>query len=260
MNSSTSTPSPVWPTRWPKNSFSALPTVGFLAYLFVLGLVIIAVGVVYFFARYSSETGGQSPPIVPAIIFQLVLEGAIVISILLALPWLSKFTWSELGLRFPTPANIGFALLGTLAMVIVVEGGASLIETLMRTKHEQQVVQIFQQLRGSGSTMWFFAIFAVVLAPFMEESIFRLFLFNIGLRYGGFWLGAAVSGVLFGLAHMEAATAVSFVSTSVPLMFGGLILAYVYYRTRNAFASMITHGTFNLITVLAIIFFPQLAK
>lgn len=260
MNSSTSTPSPAWPTHWPKDSFRAWPTIGFIAYLFALSFVIIAVGVVYFLAKYSSETGGQSLPIVPAIIFQIVLEGAIVASILLALPWLTKFTWSELGFRLPTPANVGFALLGTLAMVVIVEGGASLIQTLMHTKHEQQVVQLFQQLRGSGTTMWFFAFFAVVLAPFMEEAIFRIFLFNIGLRYWGFWAGAIISGALFGAAHIDAATGVSFLTTSVPLIFGGIILAFVYYRTRNAFASMITHGTFNLLTVIAILYFPQLAK
>lgn len=255
MNSSTSTPTPVWPTHWPKDSFRAWPTIGFVFYLIGLGVIIFLVGGVFLVNKY-----GAAIPIVPAIVFQLILEAAIVASIIFALPWLAKFTWSELGFRLPTMPEVGLALVGTLAMILIVEGGASWIENLMHAKHEQQVVEIFRQLRGSGGTMWFFAIFACVLAPFMEETIFRLFCFNIGLRAGGFWLGAIVSGILFGLAHIDQKSWPAVLTTSLPLMFGGVILAFVYYRTRNAFASMITHGTFNLVTVVAILYFPALAK
>ena len=97
-----------------------------------------------------------------------------------------------------------------------------------------------------------FTVFACVLAPFMEETIFRVFLFNAVRRYWGFWPGALISGLCFGIAHGDPLAA-------IPLALGGVVLAFVYYRTNNAFASMVTHGLFNSYTILALIFTPHLA-
>jgi hypothetical protein len=191
--------------------------------------------------------------VIAAVFVQLFLEGAAVIVILAGLPKVSKLSLRELGFYPPRPWQIGVGVLGAIAMVIVVEGGASLIQTLAHEKHEQSVVQLFRQVVGHPTAMWIFAIFAIVLAPFMEEVLFRIFVFNAGLRWGGFWAGAIISGICFGAAHGD-----WFVF--VPLALGGIILCYVYYRTRNAFASMVTHALFNALTVFALVFAPQLAQ
>jgi membrane protease YdiL (CAAX protease family) len=39
-----------------------------------------------------------------------------------------------------------------------------------------------------------------------------------------------------------------------------MILCAVYARTRNAWMSMITHGVFNAVSVVALYFAPQLTK
>ncbi|HVA28185.1 MAG TPA: type II CAAX endopeptidase family protein [Candidatus Baltobacteraceae bacterium] len=253
MNNSTSTPLPASPTRWPQDSFRPGPTALFILLALGLGAVIFAAGLAWLFVAYGGQIRHGIVPVIPAVIFQLVLEGAIVAAILLALPRLSKRSLRELGFRALAPSEIGIALLGAIAMIVVVEGGASLIQTLSHQKHEQSVVELFKHILGNRNTTIFFVIFACVLAPVMEETIFRVFCFNIGLRYGGFWVGAIVSGVLFGLAHGD-------LFVLLPLTLGGMILCGVYYRTGNAFASMITHGIFNGVTVLALIYAPQLAQ
>jgi len=253
VNNSTSTPSPAWPTRWPKDSFRPGPTIALIGIVLGMCFVIAIAGFVWFLGTYTSETGGRSIPVVPAIVFQLILEGTAVVAILVALPRLSKFSLRELGFKPPTPSTILIAILGAIVMITVVEGGASLIEALTHQKHEQGVVELFKQVLGNRGTTAFFVIFACVLAPFMEETIFRVFFFNLGLRYGGFWAGAILSGLLFGLAHAD-------LFVLVPLMLGGMVLCGVYYRSQNAFASMISHGLFNLATVLALIYAPQLSK
>ncbi len=202
---------------------------------------------------HTGTGASANVPILAAILIQLVLEASIVALILIALPRLSGFSLKELGFVMPRPWQIGIALLGAIAMIIVVEGGASLIQALLHQKHEQQVVELFKQVRSQASVMWLFAVFAVVLAPFMEETIFRIFVFNIGLRYGGFWVGAIISGIAFGLAHTD-------IYVLLPLAVGGMVLSFVYYRTRNAFCSMVTHGCFNALTVFALIYAPNLAQ
>jgi hypothetical protein len=97
------------------------------------------------------------------------------------------------------------------------------------------------------------ALLAVVIAPVAEELTFRVFIFNVGLRYASFWPAAIVSGVLFSLAHADK-------FAFVPLALGGIILCGVYYRSRNAFASMITHGIFNGLSVVLLFFGPASLK
>ncbi|MBV8638752.1 MAG: CPBP family intramembrane metalloprotease [Candidatus Eremiobacteraeota bacterium] len=252
MNNSISTTSAGWPTHWPANSFRGGPTA--LLILAAIGAAILGgvIGVLIFFAAHRPRTMGPQF-VVSAIWVQLLVEGAAVIVILIGLPAVSKRSLRELGFYAPRPWQLGVALLGAIAMVIVVEGGASLIQTLTHTKHEQSVVELFKQVIGQPSVMWLFAVFAIVLAPFMEEVIFRIFIFNVGLRWGGFWLGAIVSGLCFGAAHADP-------YVLIPLALGGMVLCGVYYRTGNAFCSMVSHGLFNAVTVFALIFAPQLAQ
>jgi uncharacterized protein len=252
VNNSTSTISAGWPTNWPANSFRGGPTAVLI--LAALGAAVIGgiIGITYFFVMHRPRTMGPEF-VVSAIYIQLLIEGAAVIVILAGLPNVSKRSLRDLGFYPPRAWQLGVAFLGAIAMIVVVEGGASLIQTLTHTKHEQSVVELFRQVLGNRSVMWFFAVFAIVLAPFMEEVLFRVFIFNIGLRWGGFWLGAIVSGLCFGAAHTDP-------YVLVPLALGGMILCYVYYRTGNAFASMVTHGLFNALTVFALIFAPKLAQ
>ena len=252
MNNSTSTISAGWPTHWPANSFRGGPTA--LLILAALGAAIVGgiIGILFFFGAHRPQTMGTQF-VISAIWVQLLVEGSAVIVILAALPAVSKLSLRELGFYVPRPWQLGIALLGAIAMIVVVEGGATIIQTLTHTKHEQSVVELFKQVVGQPRVMWFFAIFAIVLAPFMEEVIFRIFIFNVGLRWGGFWLGSIVSGLCFGAAHTD-------VFVLVPLALGGMILCAVYYRTGNAFCSMVTHGLFNALTVFALMFAPQLAQ
>jgi hypothetical protein len=168
------------------------------------------------------------------------------------MPALSKFSLRELGFRMPTGANVGTAILGAVGMVIVANGGASLIDYLLHSQHQQDIVQIFRELHDP-TTVAIFAAFAVLFAPFAEETFFRVFFFNLGLRYTGFWGGAVLSGVLFGIAHGD-------LYAAVPLALGGIVLCAVYYRTRNAWSSMISHALFNSLSIVALLFIPKISQ
>jgi membrane protease YdiL (CAAX protease family) len=247
VNDSTSATSPVWPTRWPRDSFTGFRTwllTGFIALLFV-GL---------FFVSINSPPPTHIAPVeFDALIgLQFVLEGLLVTIVLLALPSISKFSLRQLGFRPPTPRNYVTALLGALLMALVSNGGASLIDYFAHSQHQQDIVEIFKGLHNP-TTIAIFAVFAILFAPFAEETFFRVLFFNLGLRYGGFWAGAILSGVLFGIAHGDKFAA-------VPLALGGIILCGVYYRTRNAFAPMISHALFNALSIVALLVAPQLTQ
>jgi uncharacterized protein len=247
VNDSTSATSPVWPTSWPKNSFTGFWTwllAAFIAFLFVAAFV---AGI-----KTSRVPAVSAPEFDALIAVQFVLEGVLILIVLLALPALSKFSLRELGFRAPNASALGMALAGAVAMVIVANGGASLIDYLVHSQHQQDIVEIFKQLHNR-TTIALFAVFAVVFAPFAEETLFRVFFFNLGLRYSGFWGGAVLSGVLFGMAHGD-------LYAALPLALGGIVLCAVYYRTRNAFAPMISHALFNGLSIVALLVVPAATR
>jgi hypothetical protein len=246
VNDSTSPTSPAWPTRWPKDSFTGFWTwllAGFIAFIFV----------VLFALSVSNKPPTNVDPLEFDLLigFQFVLESILVAVVLLAMPGISKFSLRELGFRMPTWRNMGVALLGAIVMIVVANGGANLIGYFAHSQHEQDIVEIFKGLHNTTTTE-IFAVFAIFFAPFAEETFFRLLFFNLGLRYGGFWAGAILSGALFGIAHGD-------LYAAVPLALGGMVLCGVYYLTRNIFASMFSHACFNTLSIVVLLFAPKLS-
>jgi len=109
-----------------------------------------------------------------------------------------------------------------------------------------------RQMKTPLQQTLFFAT-ACVLAPMIEELTFRVFLFNALTRYVSLPAAIVVSGVIFGIVH--SASLSQLLTVSVPLAIGGMVLAYVYARTRSYWASVTTHALFNSISVVAIFVF-----
>lgn len=195
---------------------------------------------------------GGKPNVIDVLITYLGLEIPLVTMLLIGLPGITGFSLRQLGFALPRVKQIGIACAGTLAAIVVVDIVSQVLENAFHIKHEQAIIQQFVQLR-SPWRIAYFAFFAIVTVPIAEETIFRVFLFNVGLRYGGFWLGAIASAVLFGLAHGNLIDA-------MPLACVGLVLAGVYYTTRNAYASMLTHALFNAVTVVGLLLAPHILK
>lgn len=97
------------------------------------------------------------------------------------------------------------------------------------------------------------AIFVCVVAPVAEEFFFRGFIFGVlrrwrvvlGGRDIGTWLAAAVTGILFGLAHTGSANA----RYLVPLGFLGFVLCLVRWRTGSLYPCMALHSLNNCLAL-----------
>ncbi len=256
MNNSTSKRFVDWPTSWPSGSFRTFPLL--LLLLFVVaplvgyGIYGIWEAILVGSAPLDTKALGNPLLVILTLALTLAAEGTLTLILVALLPWASRLSFRELGYRLPRARDVLVAFLGSLVMAVVANGGASLMQSLLHSNQDQQSVAMLRQLHDPRLLIAF-ALFACVLAPLMEETIFRVFLFNALRRYFGFWSGAIVSGLCFGFAHGDPIAA-------LPLALGGVVLAFVYYRTHNAFASMITHGLFNSYTILALVLTPQLVK
>lgn len=174
------------------------------------------------------------------------------IVLLAGMRWTSGASLAYLGFRRLDLRSAAVALAGVVGAILAANVGGALVQaTTHQAPHDQEVVRMFLAIKSPWQIAAF-AFFAAVLAPAVEELAFRIFLFNAGMRHWGFAAGATISSILFGLAHFD-------LSNALPLAMVGFVLCLVYYYSRNAYASMIAHGCFNLTTLLALHFFPQMA-
>jgi CAAX protease family protein len=161
--------------------------------------------------------------------------------LLVAVPWLSRRSLYELGLRGFSRPTLVAGVLGAIAMYAATIGVAAVQYMFTHQKPQETAVTLFTSTHDA-TLMAAFTFLAVVAAPFMEEFIFRGFLFNALLRYMPVWLAAVLSGLLFGISHASP-------SAFLPLAASGVVLAYVYVRSGSLTASMLTHALFNLVNV-----------
>ncbi len=188
---------------------------------------------------------------------QLVLAGAgdlsVALYLLATLPFLAKRSLAELGIRTPKVREIGIGIAGALAMLLVTNPLSALMQSLTHATHPEAALALLKGLHQPWQ-LAAFVLLACVLAPITEELVFRAFIFNAVARYGGFWAGAILSGLLFGLIHVSS-SALDILVFALPLALGGIVLAFVYARSTCYWSNVITHALFNSVSVIAIIVF-----
>jgi membrane protease YdiL (CAAX protease family) len=103
---------------------------------------------------------------------------------------------------------------------------------------DQDLVKVVASNTLSPGSKAILYSFVLLEAPFLEEPLFR------GIIFGGFskimpvWAAMLLSGFLFALVHINAAT-------FIPLWFLGIAFAWLYVRTGTLLVPMAVHFTFN---------------
>ncbi len=89
-------------------------------------------------------------------------------------------------------------------------------------------------------------------APFMEELVFRGFLYAVGKRFTHWSYAAGASALFFAVVH---GNAMSF----LPLCFLGLLFTAAYEHSRSLLVPMAMHSFFNMVQLLVLFYAPQIA-
>jgi membrane protease YdiL (CAAX protease family) len=249
-NNSTWAPSEPSPTTWSRKSFPvALTIIG------ALGALPVALIPTLLYFGYLSGTHQLPHHVIPAqvpirfvIIAQIVSYVPLMLYLLLTVPLLADKTLAELGVRMPSRRELAIGFGGAVVMWLSVAAASGVISALTRVHETEPAVAFLHELRSTPQIIGFIAI-AVAFAPIVEEFAFRVFLFNAIARYSSTTIGAVISGIVFGLVHGTG------VSVVIPLAFGGVVLAMVYARSGCYWANVLTHGLFNLTSVIAVLVF-----
>ncbi len=240
------------PIVWPANSWNAglsiLVAIGG-AIVFLLPSILYVIGAALFGAIDPHHPMDKMDPLLIAQLIAYVPAGIYFSGMT---PLLARVPLRELGFHAPRGRDIAVALLGVVAMYVVVNGLGALAVAITHRHDTESAIDLLQHLSTQGER-FALVLMACVIAPMVEELIFRVFLFNGLTRYMTIPLAATISGIIFGCAHMQSPG--TFFTFAIPLGGGGFVLAYVYSVTRNYWANVVTHGTFNAISVIAVLVF-----
>ncbi|MCT6925092.1 CPBP family intramembrane glutamic endopeptidase [Metasolibacillus sp.] len=139
------------------------------------------------------------------------------------------------------PISIMWGVIGFF-LVLFGQGIAAQIEILLLgiEPGSENTAKIMEITRAAPIMI----VSSVILAPILEELIFRRVIFGSLIQKQNFWVSAFISALLFGIVHMELTHIILYTSM-------GLIFSFLYYKTKRLMTSIIAHMLLNgFVTIL----------
>ena len=117
---------------------------------------------------------------------------------------------------------------------------------------KQNIVELFSGSRTIEQRIMII-VFAVAIAPVVEEFLFRFFLYGVLKRYFGRFLGITLNALLFAAAHTH-------LPSFAPLFVLGACFTIAYEWSGSILVCMTMHSLFNSLSLTVLAFpetFPQ---
>lgn len=220
---------------------------GVLVAFFVPALVVV---LLHQLGLIPAVTGRFERSITPAYNFATTLAfyGVLLVIVLFFAGQQGGRPWARLGLHraplwvlilMPPAALLLQAVTGIISAILSPLLGG------MKNPQDCSIAQAF------GAEPYLAVISIALIAPLVEEVVFRGFIYG-GLRPRlGVTLSVILSALVFALAH-SLSVGGSILLLGPSLFLAGVALALVYERSRSLVPGMVLHASFNLIAVVAI--------
>lgn len=158
--------------------------------------------------------------------------------------------------------DIGIGILTwIIAFPLVVVIGESLdllLNALFGVQNYEQVAVRYLKRSISSLPSMIIPLFTILIAaPLIEEFLFRGCLQTYFKRKVGIRSAIILSSLCFALFHFSPSQGIGNLSLLVSLFTFSLFLGFIYERQASLFASISLHMTFNTLSTIRIIFFPD---
>jgi membrane protease YdiL (CAAX protease family) len=130
---------------------------------------------------------------------------------------------------------------GVLATIILGDISDFVYRHVVGPVPQENVVTIFPH---TSAGLVLFVVLAVLIAPVLEETFFRGFVFQGLASSWGPIAGALLSALVFAAWHQQ-------LSVLIPIFGLGVLLAAAFYWTRSIYANMTMHAVFNALGIVA---------
>ena len=131
-------------------------------------------------------------------------------------------------------AAIGWGVLGFF-LLLIGQTAAALIEVALGIEPGSANTAGIAAVAAAAPIM---VIAVVVFGPILEELVFRRVIFGSLNQTMNFWLATAISALAFAAVHMEFIHLLLYFTT-------GLVLAFLYQRTKRIITPIIAHMLLN---------------
>ncbi len=153
--------------------------------------------------------------------------------------------------RLPLQKVVGWALLALLLWLPVVTGinlaAMSWLTTFWPDLGPQDSVRLFLESPDTLSKV-LLAVAAVVVAPLVEETVFRGFVYGVVKRFSDPVFASITSSALFALAHFH-------LGSAAPLFVLAVGFTVVYELSGSLLVPMVMHAVFNAVSLSLLLLF-----
>ncbi len=177
----------------------------------------------------------------------ILLECIYIIPVVIILTW-RRADWKLLGFRRfdRRMIGVGCGLLMTTYLIVFLNNAIFVL--LGKNIQTYEIMRLL----GTLPSPYSFVIAAVFLAPLVEESFFRGFLFTgFRQRYGWKW-AAGLSSAFFAILHLE-------LSVLIPTFLLGFVFSYLYEKSNSILPGMLLHFLVNSFALTVILLLPHLS-
>ena len=122
---------------------------------------------------------------------------------------------------------------------------------------EQVAIQYFRLVKDSPYLLALALLMILILAPIIEELVFRGFLYSYLKQKMGFKGALLLSAFLFALFHFSPSQGFSNLPLLSSLFILALYLGFLYEKQSSLLAPIALHMTFNSISVMRILLFSN---
>lgn len=147
-------------------------------------------------------------------------------------------------------ANWGIAILwivGGLIMAYIFQGVANVIEVeLLGIEQESENTEMIMNFSKISPL---FIIIPALIAPILEEIIFRKIIFGVLYKRMNFFFAALISALIFAIIHGEPEHTLIYASM-------GFVFAFVYVKTKRILVPILVHIAMNSLAVLISLLIP----
>ena len=151
--------------------------------------------------------------------------------------------WQDFGWRSVSLRKIWVRILGVYALTWAIN--ISYVIFLYLRGLTPPTTDVYTELLGH--TTWYTFILnlllASVLAPLVEETLFRGIIFGSLQAYFGKWTATIISAAIFSGLHFQA-------YGFIPRFFLGIALAYLYDKYKSLYPSVALHSLNNTVATL----------
>ena len=156
--------------------------------------------------------------------------------------------WFELTLNWQVTARQLGLIIGSVVGLILVLPMIGVVLTMLvgHPTISQNQASINQTLQGGVLTQIAMVFLAVVIAPLIEETMFRGVVMNTWFKDNKYYADVLLSAVLFGVFHTTADLSLV---TVTPYVVMGAVFALIYRKTGNLAVNIYTHMLYNAIVV-----------